>query len=82
MEMQTWRESRARAESAARSLRRALAVAGFGEDVWRPIGPKVSRFGDARVEIGCLPADVVERMAAALRGEPDTGATGPPEPAD
>ncbi|GLF96505.1 hypothetical protein [Streptomyces yaizuensis] len=46
---------------------RWLAGVEIPEEVWRGIGPKVSRFGGAQVEIGCLPAGAVERITEALR---------------
>ncbi|GLF98753.1 hypothetical protein [Streptomyces yaizuensis] len=71
--METWRTCQDRATTAATALREALAAAGIGQDVWRGVGPKVSRFGTAQVEVGCLPAEVAELIAAALRAVPIPG---------
>ncbi|GLF96637.1 hypothetical protein [Streptomyces yaizuensis] len=71
--MTTYRQCQDDATAAATALRGALAAAGVGEDVWRGIGAKVSRFGAAQVEIGCLPAEVAELIATALRAVPIPG---------
>ncbi|GLF97604.1 hypothetical protein [Streptomyces yaizuensis] len=71
--METWRTCQARATAAAEELRGAMAAAGVGEDAWRGVGPKVSRFGTAQVEVGCLPAEVAELITAALRAVPIPG---------
>ncbi|GLF96634.1 hypothetical protein [Streptomyces yaizuensis] len=74
--MAVYRQCQDDATAAAIALREALSAVGVGEDVWRGIGPKVSRFGTAQVEVGCLPAEVAELIAAALR------VATPPGPSD
>ncbi|GLF98756.1 hypothetical protein [Streptomyces yaizuensis] len=71
--MTIYRQCQDHATAAATALREALAAAGVGADVWRGVGPKVSRFGTAQVEVGCLPAEVAELIAAALRAVPIPG---------
>ncbi|MER5771472.1 hypothetical protein [Streptomyces sp. NPDC001985] len=81
MEMQLWRDSRDRAETATRALQDALDAAGVPERVWRSIRSVVTRHGRPFVDIGPLPPEVAERLAEALRQPPpetrwlDTGSS-------
>ncbi|WP_260338064.1 MULTISPECIES: hypothetical protein [unclassified Streptomyces] len=65
--MQTWREARDRATDATESIRAALAALGLSESVWCSVRPSVTHTGRAYVDLGRLPADVVEQIAEALR---------------
>lgn len=67
MDMQTWRDSHAHATDAAESLCAALAALGLPESVLRGIRPVVTYKGRPCVELGVFPADVVERLAEAVR---------------
>ncbi|GLF93893.1 hypothetical protein [Streptomyces yaizuensis] len=73
MDMTVYRQCQDHATAAATALREALSAVGVSEDTWRGIGPKVSRFGTAQVEVGCLPAEVAELITAALRAVPIPG---------
>ncbi len=67
MDMQTWRDSRARAAEATEALRAALAALGTPESVWGSVRPVVTHKGAAYVHVGMVRADVAEQMAKALR---------------
>lgn len=67
MDMQTYRDSRARATDAAEAIRAALALLGIPEHVWSSIRPMVTHRGGAYVHLGMLRAEAVERMAEAIR---------------
>jgi hypothetical protein len=67
MDMQTWRDSHARATDAAEAFCAALAAVGLPESVMRGVRPVVTYKGRPCVELGVFPADVVERMAEAVR---------------
>lgn len=67
MEMQTWRDSRAKATEAAESLRAALAALGIPESAWSSVRPVVTHSGGAYVHLGMIRADAVEQIAATLR---------------
>lgn len=69
MDMRTWKESRARAETAVSALQTALAEIGLPERALRSIRPVVTRSGGAYVELGMLRPDIVEQIAKAL-GQP------------
>ncbi|HBF80117.1 MAG TPA: hypothetical protein DD420_09360 [Streptomyces sp.] len=68
MDMQTWRDGRARATDAAESIRAALAALGVPESAWGGVRPMVTQTGRPYVDLGTLRADVVEQVAEALRG--------------
>ncbi len=67
MDMQTWRDGHGRATDAAESLRAALASLGVPESTWSGIRPSVTHTGKPYVHLGMLSADVVERIAEAMR---------------
>lgn len=66
MEMQTWR-AHARATDAREALVAALAALEAPESAWCAVRPVVTHKGTPYVHLGMIPADVVERMAEALR---------------
>lgn len=53
----------------AQSLRAAVAGLGLAESAWGRVRPSVAHTGRARVDLGTLPAEVAERVAAALSAE-------------
>ncbi|WP_251056551.1 hypothetical protein [Streptomyces sp. ISL-94] len=65
--MQTWRDAWGRADNAAQSIRAALTTLGVPESVWGSLRPIVTHAGGAYVDLGKLPADVVEQIAETLR---------------
>ncbi|WP_405977725.1 hypothetical protein [Streptomyces sp. NBC_00158] len=67
MEMQTWRNGRAKATDASEAIRAALASLGVPESAWSGIRPTVTYNGLPYVHLGMLPADVVEQIAEAMR---------------
>lgn len=67
MEMQTWRDGRAKATDATEAIRAALASLGLPESAWGGVRPTVTFNGLPYVHLGMLPADVVEQMAEAMR---------------
>ncbi|MFJ9348960.1 hypothetical protein [Streptomyces sp. NPDC101237] len=67
MDMQTWRDSRAKATQATEALRAALAALGAPESVWGSVRPMVTHKGTAYVHVGMVRADVVEQMAKAMK---------------
>ncbi|GGZ70892.1 hypothetical protein GCM10010344_42030 [Streptomyces bluensis] len=67
MDMQTWRDSRSRADSATDALREALAGLGIPERVQRHLRPMVTHRGSPMVHVGMLQAEHVEQIAEALR---------------
>ncbi|MGW4034348.1 hypothetical protein ACWEFL_34495 [Streptomyces sp. NPDC004838] len=67
MDMQVWRDARARAEAAAEAIRNALAGLELPERDWGSIRPVVSVSGRSYVHVGVVRADAVERVADALR---------------
>ncbi|MCM2387717.1 hypothetical protein [Streptomyces albipurpureus] len=69
MEMQTWRDARARAEASASALRAALLQLGLPERALRSIGPVVSPDGQAYVRVGrdLLDSGRGEEIAEAVR---------------
>ncbi|GAA3149157.1 hypothetical protein GCM10010521_40730 [Streptomyces rameus] len=69
MDMQTYRDSRARAADASEAIRAAMASLGIPESVWGTIRPVVTHRGSPYVHLGIVRADMVERMAKAMRGE-------------
>ncbi|GAA4942252.1 hypothetical protein GCM10023238_05120 [Streptomyces heliomycini] len=70
MDMQTWRDSRARAVEATEALRAALAALGAPESVWGAVRPVVTHKGTAYVHVGMVRADVAEKMTEAM-GAPE-----------
>ncbi|MGX9873345.1 hypothetical protein ACWIG2_08180 [Streptomyces cellulosae] len=66
MDMQTWRDSRAKAVEAAEALRAALAALGAPESVWGTVRPVVTHKGTGYVHLGMVRADVAEQMAEAM----------------
>lgn len=69
MEMQTWRDARARAESAAIALQEALTQLGLPERALRSIAPVVTADGKAHVRVGRDLLDAIrgEEIAEAIR---------------
>ncbi|MEU0991424.1 hypothetical protein [Streptomyces sp. NPDC005953] len=69
MEMQKWRDARARAESAATALREALTRLGLPEKTLRSIAPVVGTDGQAYVQVGrnLLNSTRSEEIAEAVR---------------
>ncbi|MFI6285871.1 hypothetical protein ACIBCM_14120 [Streptomyces sp. NPDC051018] len=67
MEMQTWRNALATAQTASRALQAALAGLGIPERACPLIRPVVSTSGRAYVEVGLLRPEVAEHVAEALR---------------
>ncbi|MFD5511187.1 hypothetical protein ACFWIB_25910 [Streptomyces sp. NPDC127051] len=67
MDMQTWRDGHTRATDTLESFRAALAALGVAEATWTGMRPTVTYKGLPCVHLGMLPADVVERMAEAMR---------------
>lgn len=67
MEMQQWRGSWDRAQSARDALCGALEALGVPQPVRDRLRPVVSSKGAAWVEPGLMAADVVEHIAEAIR---------------
>ncbi|MEU0986831.1 hypothetical protein, partial [Streptomyces sp. NPDC005953] len=67
VEMQTWRDARARADSAATALQQSLRQLGLPERAVRSIRPVVTHDGLPHVQVGRLAADAVEQLAEAIR---------------
>ncbi|MFI1835967.1 hypothetical protein [Streptomyces olivaceoviridis] len=67
MEMQTYRDGRARATDASEAIRAALASLGIPESVWGSIRPLVTHRGSPYVHLGMIRADMVEKIAAAIQ---------------
>ncbi|MFF0449096.1 hypothetical protein ACFYT4_22265 [Streptomyces sp. NPDC004609] len=67
MEMQTWRNARAVAETAALALQTAFDAFGIPERACPTVRPLVSTSGRAYVEVGLLHPDVAEQVAETLR---------------
>ncbi|MGW0575423.1 hypothetical protein ACWD25_05510 [Streptomyces sp. NPDC002920] len=67
MDMQTWRDSHARADNATTALREALAALDLPERIQRHLRPMVTHQGAPFVHVGLLSAEHVEQIAAALR---------------
>jgi hypothetical protein len=74
MDMQTWRDSRDRADNATQALRDALAAIGLPERVQRHPRPMVTHSGAAFVHVGMLRAEYVEQIAEVLRIAAETRA--------
>ncbi|MEU0006888.1 hypothetical protein ABZ079_22075 [Streptomyces sp. NPDC006314] len=67
MDMQTYREGRARATDAAEAIRAALASLGIPESVWGTIRPVVTHRGSPYVHLGMVRVEAAEKMAEAMR---------------
>ncbi|WP_405798774.1 hypothetical protein [Streptomyces sp. NBC_01506] len=67
MDMQTWRNSRSRADNATNALREALAALGLPERVQQHLRPMVTHSGTPLVHVGMLNAEYIEQIAEALR---------------
>ncbi|GCB49102.1 hypothetical protein [Streptomyces sp. NL15-2K] len=67
MDMQTWRDSRSRADSATNALREALAALDLPERVQRHLRPMVTHQGAPFVHVGMLSAEHAEQIVEALR---------------
>lgn len=67
MDMQTWRDSRVRADNATTALREAFAALGVPDHVQQHLRPVITHSGTAFVHIGMLQAEHVEQIAEALR---------------
>ena len=67
MDMQTWRDSRSRADNATQALREALAALGLSDRVQEHLRPMVTHSGIPYVHVGMLKAEYVEQIADALR---------------
>jgi len=66
MDMQTWRDSRSRAENATQALREALVAIGLPQCVQEHPRPMVTHSGMPFVHVGMLKAEYVEQIADAL----------------
>ncbi|MBL1088432.1 MULTISPECIES: hypothetical protein [Streptomyces] len=67
MDMQTWRDSRRRAEDATEAIQAALAILGLPEATVASLRPVVTHSGKSYVDLGMIRADHAERMAEAIR---------------
>ncbi|GGZ75544.1 hypothetical protein [Streptomyces bluensis] len=67
MDMQTWRNSRSRADDATNALREALAALGIPERVQQRLRPTVTHRGTPLVYLGMIHAEHIEQIAEALR---------------
>ncbi|MBT3075685.1 MULTISPECIES: hypothetical protein [Streptomyces] len=67
VEMQQWRDGRKAAENATEALSGALAELGIEAERVSHLRPVVAYSGRPYVHMGAMPADMVERMAEALR---------------
>lgn len=67
MDMQTWREARAKAVDATEALRTALATLGVPESVWSTVRPVVTHKGVPYVHVGMLRAEVAEQITKAMK---------------
>ncbi|MFE7456748.1 hypothetical protein [Streptomyces sp. NPDC057554] len=74
VEMQQWRDGRKAAENATEALSGALVALGIDTERVSHLRPMVAYSGRPYVHMGAMPADLVERMAEALRCD------GPPLP--
>ena len=67
VEMQQWRDGRKAAEDATEALSGALVALGIEAERVSHLRPVVAYSGRPYVHVGAMPADMVERMAEALR---------------
>lgn len=67
VEMQQWRDGRKAAENATEALSGALVALGIGAERVSRLRSVVAYSGRPYVHLGAMPADLVERMAEALR---------------
>ncbi|GGS10214.1 hypothetical protein GCM10010221_02820 [Streptomyces parvus] len=67
VEMQQWRDGRKAAEDATEALSGALVALGIEAERVSHLRPVVAYSGRPYVHMGAMPADMVERMAEALR---------------
>ncbi|MFD5973155.1 hypothetical protein [Streptomyces bacillaris] len=67
VEMQQWRDGRKAAENATEALSGALVELGIEAERVSHLRPVVAYSGRPYVHMGAMPADMVERMAEALR---------------
>ncbi|MFJ4707119.1 hypothetical protein ACIP6I_20015 [Streptomyces anulatus] len=67
VEMQQWRDGRKAAENATEALSEALMALGIEAEQVSHLRPVVAYSGRPYVHMGVMPADLVERMAEALR---------------
>ncbi|WP_176711216.1 hypothetical protein [Streptomyces sp. Ncost-T6T-1] len=67
VEMQQWRDGRKAAENATEALSGALVALGIETERVSHLRPVVAYSGRPYVHMGVMPADLVERMAEALR---------------
>lgn len=74
VEMQQWRDGRKAAENATEALSGALVALGIEAERVSHLRPVVAYSGRPYVHMGAMPADLVERMAEAVRRD------GPPLP--
>ncbi|MFJ7205367.1 hypothetical protein ACIQWR_17715 [Streptomyces sp. NPDC098789] len=65
--MQSWRDAHVRADDAREALVAALAALGVPESACSAVRSVVTHTGAPCVQLGVLPADVIERVAGALR---------------
>lgn len=69
MEMQQWRDGRKAAEDATEALSGALVALGIEAERVSHLRPVVAYSGRPYVHMGAMPANLVERMAEALRSD-------------
>jgi hypothetical protein len=67
MDMQIYRDGQRQATNAADAIRQALVSLGFPENVWSGLRPMVTHNGKPYVHLGMVRADLVEKMAEAMR---------------
>lgn len=67
IDLQTWRDSWARATDAAEAIRAALTALGVPEAAWSTVMPVVTHSGQAYVDLGMIRAEAAEQIAEALR---------------
>ncbi|MDQ0793736.1 hypothetical protein QFZ58_002224 [Streptomyces sp. B1I3] len=66
MDMQTWRDARARAVDASDGLQTALAAVGVPESARSTVRPVVTHKGVPYVHVGMVRAEVAEQIAEAM----------------
>lgn len=69
MGMQQWRDGRKEAENATEALSGALVALGIEAERVSHLRPVVAYSGRPYVHMGAMPANLVERMAEALRSD-------------
>ncbi|MFF1657760.1 hypothetical protein [Streptomyces sp. NPDC058255] len=67
VDVQTYRDSRAKATDASEAVRKAMASLGIPESIWGTIRPVVTHKGSSYVHLGVVRADAAKTMAEAMR---------------